>query len=148
MMRRVLPAFRRSEAGASAVEFALLLVPLLLLVLGTFEFGRAMWTREALQSLADDGARCMGVQEPDCAPSGTYSQASTLAYLRNEAGRLAVTLPESAITLAADTTCAGVSGFARVSITYTFRTVVPVLIEPLKSGIALEVSSCFPNQPA
>ncbi len=66
MSRRLIQA-GASRSGASAVEFALVLFPLLLVIFGVIEFGRAMWTREALQETAIAGARCMGVLNSNCA---------------------------------------------------------------------------------
>lgn len=50
------PRFHR---GTAILEFAFLLVFLLLLSLGITEFGRAFWYYSALQKGARDGARCV-----------------------------------------------------------------------------------------
>jgi Flp pilus assembly protein TadG len=47
----------RSEEGAAAVEFALLLLPLVLLMFGTVEFGIAIYAREVLVNASREGAR-------------------------------------------------------------------------------------------
>lgn len=140
-------SLRSDVRGATAVEFALLVLPLFLLVLGTFEFGRAMWTRSALQSLAEDGARCMGVLEKGCATAGAYNASNTMTFIRTEADKLSVALPTSAVTLKPTATCAGVTGFSQVDIVYTFKPVVPLVMTKYKNGIPLEASACFPNQP-
>ena len=46
---RDLPAARQ---GGVAIEFAVVAVPLIMLTLGTVEFGRLMWTRQALTATA------------------------------------------------------------------------------------------------
>lgn len=52
------PDHRRDrERGASAVEFALILIPLLTIVLGTIDFGLAMANDLALSNGARQGAR-------------------------------------------------------------------------------------------
>lgn len=43
--------------GAAAVEFAILLIPLLMIVAGIIEFGRAFWYYDALVKSTRDGAR-------------------------------------------------------------------------------------------
>lgn len=47
----------RANDGTVAVEFALLLPVLLLLLLGIFEFGRALWIRQTLQFAVESAAR-------------------------------------------------------------------------------------------
>ncbi|MCG5478908.1 TadE/TadG family type IV pilus assembly protein [Sinorhizobium alkalisoli] len=54
---RVLRRAWASQSGATAVEFALVCFPLLLLVLGIIEFGRALYVRNDLSYAADIAAR-------------------------------------------------------------------------------------------
>jgi Flp pilus assembly protein TadG len=51
----------RSERGAAAVEFALVLPVLLLLLLGVVEFGRVYNAQMQLTAAARDGARVMSI---------------------------------------------------------------------------------------
>jgi len=138
--------FLSNEAGASAIEFALLALPFVLLLFGIIEFGRAFWAREVLQSVANKGARCMGVLHPSCASGSSFNEGSTKAYIRNEAGAMLVSLPDSAIDLNNAATCAGVSGFSEVRLTYQFQTVVPLLDDYLGGGAPFVATACFPNQ--
>jgi Flp pilus assembly protein TadG len=48
---------RRKACGAAVIEFALLLVLLLMFVAGVVEFGRAFWYYDALTKATRDGAR-------------------------------------------------------------------------------------------
>lgn len=48
-----------SEKGAAAVEFAIVVIILLLIVAGIVEFGRAFWYYDALTKATRDGARYM-----------------------------------------------------------------------------------------
>lgn len=43
-MSRAFARLLRSTSGASAIEFALIAMPLLLFLFGTMEYGRLMWT--------------------------------------------------------------------------------------------------------
>lgn len=46
-------------SGAAAVEFALLLIVLLIIVAGIIEFGRTFWYHDALSKATRDGARLL-----------------------------------------------------------------------------------------
>lgn len=59
---------RRGEDGAVAVEFALILPMLLLLVVGLIEFGRVYSELQVYQGGAREAARCAAVQ------AGGYSE--------------------------------------------------------------------------
>jgi Flp pilus assembly protein TadG len=52
----------RAETGAVVVEFALLLPVLLLIVVGTIEFGRVYSEFQVFNGAAREGARCAAVQ--------------------------------------------------------------------------------------
>jgi Flp pilus assembly protein TadG len=145
-MSRPLRRFARAADGATAVEFALVIGPLVLLLFGTIEFSRLLWTREALQSAASAGARCMGVLQSSCASAGAYSSGNAASFVIAKASALHVTLTASNLTLSNTATCAGVSGFSQVSINYTFETAVPQLLGSLSAGIPLSATACFPNQ--
>jgi Flp pilus assembly protein TadG len=134
--------------GAAAVEFAFVLTPLLLVVFGVFEFGRLLWTREALQETATAAARCMGMTSSSCASGGAYSAANTQTYIQGLANTWGVTLTSANISLNNSTTCAGVTapnGFSSVTLSYTFQSVVPSLVTALSSGTPLTSVACFPN---
>jgi Flp pilus assembly protein TadG len=137
---------RRDRRAATALEFALIAVPFLALGLGSIEFGRLIWTREALQASAISGARCMGILESSCASAGAYSATGSTSYITSVANGWGITLPSSDLTLNAAATCAGVAGFSQVSISYTFQTILPRLITALAHGVSLSASACFPNQ--
>jgi Flp pilus assembly protein TadG len=54
---------RLNERGASAVEFAILLPVLMLILFGTIEFGMVMYSREILTNASREGARAGIVQQ-------------------------------------------------------------------------------------
>ena len=139
--------FRRANNGTTAVEFAMVALPLLLLIFGVIEFGRALWARQGLQETAIAGARCMGLVQSPCGSSGVYSASMTMSYVQATASGWVLTLPASSVSLNPSTTCAGVSGFSQVTLTYTFQTAVPFLINALSAGVPLTATACFPNQP-
>lgn len=63
--------------GAVAVEFALLLIPMLILVLGVAEFGRALYQYNTLTKSARDSVRHLSQLSPNNAD--LYAQAQTEA---------------------------------------------------------------------
>lgn len=138
--------FIRHQGGASALEFALLAVPLLLIIVGTIEYGRALWTQQAMQSLAIATARCVGVSQSECSTSGSYSSSKTNTYVIAEAAKLGVALRSTNISVNANTSCQGLSGFATATITYEFVSAAPAFITALVIGPTLTASACFPNQ--
>src|SRR5690606_17902256 len=107
MFRRALRPFASDRRGATAVEFAMVAGPLLLLLFGTVEFGRLMWLRQALEETATAGARCMGIPQPECMSGGAYNAATARAFILSEAAGwgLQVTTDDLAIDRAA--TCSG-----------------------------------------
>ncbi len=147
MMRRLCRAFWREKKGSTAVEFALIAGPLLLLLLGTLEFGRAEWARQSLQETATRGARCIGVLNSDCALNGVYDAATAQAYLIKTALGWGIPLKATDITIQQNISCHGISGFSKVSLVYDFETSIPGAISALVEKLPLRAEACFPNQP-
>jgi Flp pilus assembly protein TadG len=50
---------RQAQRGAAAVEFALLVIPLLVMLTGITEMGRALYYYNAIAKAARDGARLL-----------------------------------------------------------------------------------------
>ncbi len=80
----------RSESGAVAVEFALVMVPLLLILLGIIDFGRAYGSQLSVSAAAREGVRSMAVQ-------GVESTAKNVAI--SAAGELSPALTTSQIAI-------------------------------------------------
>lgn len=60
---------RNGQQGSVAVEAALIMIPLLLLVLGVIDFGRLLWTRHVVFGAAAEGARLAIVHDGEGYPS-------------------------------------------------------------------------------
>ena len=144
-MRRRPGTFLRDRSGATAVEFAIVLVPLATLLFGGVEFARMAWARQALQQTAIAGARCMGLLASNCASSGVYSVSAAKSFLAAQASGLGITIPAANMTLNRSATCAGTGNFSSVTLTYRFNTVAPVLVSALAGGADLTATACFPN---
>lgn len=141
-------SFLRDKSGANAVEFALLSVPLLMVLMGTFEFGRMYWAQHVLDEIAVAGARCVGVLQTGCTQNGVYNAASAVSYISSRAATDGIALSNANITVNNNTTCSGLSGFSSVQVSYTFATVMPAFLASLANGPNLNAQACFPNQGA
>jgi Flp pilus assembly protein TadG len=73
---------RMNERGASAVEFAILLPVLMLILFGTIEFGMVMYSREILTNASREGARAGIVQQTPKLNQGQI-EAVVTNYLTN-----------------------------------------------------------------
>ncbi len=59
--------FHRDTRGAALMEFAIVATVFLTLVFGIIEFGRLLWTHNALKSAAQQGARYATLRKSDAA---------------------------------------------------------------------------------
>jgi Flp pilus assembly protein TadG len=69
------PKTRRSESGASAVEFALLLPLLMMILFGIIEFGMALYRQAILTNASREGARLGIVQSVPAITTGQINAA-------------------------------------------------------------------------
>jgi Flp pilus assembly protein TadG len=74
-------SFSRSNAGATAVEFALVAPVLFLLMFAIVELGRAWWAKNSLQYAAERAARFAVV----CGAGACPSDAAVKTYAANQA---------------------------------------------------------------
>jgi Flp pilus assembly protein TadG len=73
---------RRDQRGAAAVEFALLLIPLVVMLFGTTELGRAIYTYNTLDKTVRDAARHLSQHGPG--DVAVQTEARCLAVYGNE----------------------------------------------------------------
>lgn len=135
----------RDRRGATAVEFALVAGPLLLLVLGSVEIGRALWGRQALQEIAVTTARCAAVPQTACTSDKAYDKAKAQEATLKIAGAYGVAIDKSDITIEKNATCNGVSGFTKVTVTYDFDSALKPLLTSLVDGLNLSAVACYPE---
>lgn len=103
------------DRGAAAVEFALVLPVLLLLVLGILEFGRAYHVQTTLSNAARDGVRVMALQD---------NAAAAIAAVETSASPLNLADADITVTPAAGCSSALTgAGLASVTIEYPFSLV-------------------------
>lgn len=137
-------AFLRSESGATAVEFSIVAIPLLLTLFGCIEFGRMLWTRQSMSEVAVMAARCMGLPQTECSTSGSRDVTKSRTYAIGVAAKWGLTLTTSEVVLDSNATCGGATGFSRITVTHSFATVAPKMIQQLANN-PMTVSACFPN---
>lgn len=138
----------RDCRGAAAVEFALVAPVFLMLVCGAVEYSRLLWTMQALQQVAIDGARCMAIPQSACAASGAYSASNTTSRIQQIGSQWGLSIASSDVTLSANTTCGGTTGFSKVTVTSTFASPVPQLVQLATGGTSLTATACYPNTPS
>jgi len=141
MSGRRLRALMRACDGATAVEFALVLPMFLALVFGSIEFGRVLWTKEALQETAIAGARCVAIAQGSH-PAGPCASGGATSYIQTIASGWGLSVPSSGISLTASGACTGLS---QVTLTSTFNSVAPTLVHLGAGGITLTETACYPN---
>jgi Flp pilus assembly protein TadG len=113
-VRRTAGALLRRRDGAAAVEMALVLPVLMLLVLGTMELGAMAWTQAALEFAVQEAARCAIVRPDLC---GSPSQTASWAAQRV----VGQTVPASAFTV----TTAACGTQVRAQLAYRFK-LIPI----------------------
>ncbi|HET7775560.1 MAG TPA: TadE/TadG family type IV pilus assembly protein [Azospira sp.] len=91
---------KNHQKGAAAVELAFLLVLLLLMAAGTFEFGRAFWYYNALAKATRDGARALSLEPKETIASvGVGAAKALVVSVANDANLSpALTLTDVAVT--------------------------------------------------
>ena len=98
---------RNRRRGSSMIEFALIFLPLVVLLTGVFEIGRAMWTYHSVSAAVKRAARYTVVRGSSCAAESSGcapSVADVAAVIRQEAAglepeRVSLTLEAGAQTI-------------------------------------------------
>jgi Flp pilus assembly protein TadG len=106
----------RGDSGATAVEFALVMLPLLLLLMGVIDFGLAFHTKLSMSAAAREGVRVMAISN-DAAKARTT--------IRNAAGP-SVSLTDAQIFVTSTCT-AGAN--AEVTITFPVQSLTGFFAE-------------------
>jgi Flp pilus assembly protein TadG len=116
------PSYRdeaRNDTGAAAVEFALVLPLLLLVVVGIIQFGRVYSQQIELEGAANAGARYLAVHPTDAAGARTKT--------RDAANN--ITFSDADIAVTATTPCNGTDSVTVVA-SHVFVFDIPLLPHP------------------
>lgn len=115
---------QRSERGAAAVEFALILPVLIALLLGITEFGRAYFVLTTISGAARQGARVMALQNSVSAAQSAVTSAVGAVPVDQVAVSPAscpsvTTNPAATVTVKVTSTMTFISSYFGPSITLT-----------------------------
>lgn len=105
----------KTRLGQAMVEFALVIPLIVLMVMGIFDLGRAVYAYNVVASAAREGAR-FGVLDPSNT-NGIRAQATNTSVLTP----ITVTVECSNNGTAFDSTCNANRKYIRVTVTYTFQ---------------------------
>jgi Flp pilus assembly protein TadG len=114
-------SIRRTEGGQAAVEFAIVLPLLLILMIAIFEFGRAWEIYHAVTDAARLGARSAVVADP------ATTQDSVYAIVRRALARAAVDTNGATVTLTGWRTGTGTPATVTIQAPYQFVFLRPFL---------------------
>ncbi|WP_292286144.1 TadE/TadG family type IV pilus assembly protein [Marivita sp.] len=134
--------FLSNRGGAVAIEFAAIALPLMLLLGGSIEVSRFIWTRVALQDSASTGARCLGLRLAPCATDGKMDTGGTVHFVQQQASEWAIDISDQSVTPDATSGCENTPDFARIGIRHRLTSILIVLPDTW-----VEVEACFPVAP-
>ncbi|MEZ0000486.1 TadE/TadG family type IV pilus assembly protein [Sinorhizobium fredii] len=126
----------RNQSGATAVEFAIVCLPLLLLILGVIDFGRAFYVRNELSYAADFAARQVLIGQIARDAPDSEAQTKLASAIRDNFGSGDPDLLQIAVS---KQTVDGID-FHVLSIRYPFRFFLPGLAEaPLSLALSRRI---------
>jgi Flp pilus assembly protein TadG len=123
---RAVSALSLCRRGTVAIEFAFVAPAFFLLVFGIIEFGRGLWTLNALHYSVEEAARCASINTVTCA---TASQVESFAASRSGAAFT------SSVFTATSASCGN-----QVSASYS----MPLYIPFATHSVTLTAQSCYP----
>jgi Flp pilus assembly protein TadG len=114
----------RDERGAAAVELALILPFIMLILLGTIEFGRAWNVRQTLVDAAREGARVAAVGNSITEPAALRTLVENTVRNRAETARLDLTR----LTVAHAGVAGGAGNTVSVTLNYQYAIITSQVI--------------------
>lgn len=137
-MKHAMQAWRCQTAAAIA-EFALLAPVIFLLLIGTIEVSRLLWTKQTLDEVAYSTARCMAVSSA-CASSNAQK-----SFAISRAAGYGITIAGPTVTPAAGANCRGFLNSSQVTIDAPVNSVLRGFVPSLPGTI--HAQACFPQLP-
>ncbi|HYP44075.1 MAG TPA: TadE family protein [Propionibacteriaceae bacterium] len=124
----------RGERGVAAVEFALVLPVLLMLVLGIVEFGRAYHIQTSLSLAAREGVRSMALTNNVATAKATARAAASTVAVTD--GQIDILLSDG--TSSTPTTCAVVATAATPTVHVTITYPMPYITRFFGTSVTLK----------
>ena len=119
-------ANKRSDRGAAAVEFALVLPVLVALLLGIIEFGYAMYVQATIAGAAREGARALAINTSSTASAQSVAMQAALpavtlnsSEISADSSLCSTANPSAAVTVKINYPYSGIAGLLPHSITIT-----------------------------
>jgi Flp pilus assembly protein TadG len=125
------PTRRSRRRGAVAIEYALILPALLLLVIGIIDTGRVLWTYTTLYRATEAAARCAAIKDARC-----VTESQVQSYAVAQAFGLKINAPAFKVATAA----CGI----QVKGSYDFTFAIPAFTVDLGT-ITLNATACYPT---
>lgn len=132
----------RTERGASAVEFALVVIPLLMVVAGIVNFGFVFAQQLALDNSVRAGARAGVVDTGNDPATVTTDQWDSTVLAKSQTGALAVTYPSGVGSSCAGSTF-GDNMVVRGTVTATFLVPWPLPKSVIPKSVTLTSQAEF-----
>ena len=134
-------ALLRNQAGAGAVEFALIAPTFLMFLFLLLDGGRMMFAKQSLNELATATARCMATKQSNCATtSGTQTWAVNRGLARSN-----LKIASADVALNVNATCGGVSGMIQATISMPWQKGAMTLLPQSVAPASLSATACFPT---
>ncbi|MDP2124404.1 MAG: pilus assembly protein [Parvibaculum sp.] len=105
--------FLAARAGTSAVEFAIIALPLMVAIIGTIETGRALWTWSLISHETDNAVRRVIIANTATAGAVESDIRTALSRLKQD---------DLAVNVAVTAASAGAPGSLSVTVVFSFRT--------------------------
>ena len=131
----LLARFRSCSRGAAAIEFAIIALALILVCVGTIEFGRAFYVRNNIAHAADVGARVAMMP-------GGLSESALAEKIRQEVRQAFTGGNRDQLVVEPGTETVNGLEFRTISISYPLRLLVPGL---LPETVSLQLSRRVPQ---
>ncbi len=129
-------SFARSEEGMAVLEFALIATPIILLLMGSIEFGLIFFGTSVLNGATDAGAQAGKATLPEVNVKDLIKQRAGGLFNPNNIG-IAITAYPSIVALTSDTNGTPGTGttrqFVKYDVTYSWNIITPV-IKPFFTG--------------
>lgn len=135
MASALVSAFRRlrpCRKGTAAIEFAFVAPIFIIMIMGIFEIGRAMWIKATMQYALEETARYAIV-------NASASTSSLEAYAESKIS--GVFVDGAAVTVSASTSISGGVTYMLITASYTFTVLVPIVKIP---SVTLQARSQIP----